>query len=144
MQVKLYGKTELVTSAVVLSQFYSIVCFVGETSSLKTALPDNVMCGGPFGYIKAKTAVLLTDVQVVEIVSAIKTGMKPKNFIGLSTSQTKREHLTSLKDRHSSTTICPKCGGDLILRTIKKGDKSGQQFYGCGKYPACRHMIGIN
>lgn len=126
------------------SMFHSIVCFVGETCSLKTALPDNVICGGPFGYIKAKTDVLLPDVQVVEIVEAIKTGMRPKNFLGLSTRETKLEHLASLKDRHSSTTRCPKCGGELILRTIKKGEKSGQQFYGCGKYPACRYMQSID
>jgi len=125
------------------SIFHSIVCFVGETCSLKTALPGNVICGGPFGYIKAKTDVLLPDVQVVEIVEAIKTGMRPKNFLGLSTRETKQEHLASLKDRHSSTTTCPKCGGELILRTIKKGEKSGQQFYGCGKYPACRYMQPI-
>ncbi|PIV91305.1 MAG: nuclease [Gallionellales bacterium CG17_big_fil_post_rev_8_21_14_2_50_54_146] len=92
------------------SMFHSIVCFVGETCSLKTALPDNVICGGLFGYIKAKTNVLLPDVQVVEIVEAIKTGMRPKNFLGLSTRETKQEHLASLKDRHSSTTTCPKCG----------------------------------
>lgn len=116
---------------------------VGETCELKTALPTNVIRGGPFGYIKAKIEVLLPDAQIVEIVEAIKTGMCPKNFLGLSTRETKLEHLASLKDRHSSTTTCPKCGGELILRTIKKGEKSGQQFYGCGKYPACRYMRPI-
>ncbi|MDD5395553.1 MAG: NERD domain-containing protein [Thiothrix sp.] len=125
------------------SMFHSIVCFVGETCKLKTELPDNVICGGPFGYIKAKIEVLLPDAQIVEIVEAIKTGMRPKNFLGLSTRETKQEHLASLKDRHSSTTTCPKCGGELILRTIKKGEKSGQQFYGCGKFPACRYMRSI-
>lgn len=121
-----------------LSHFHSVVCFVGDTCKLKTALPANVINGGPFGYIKTKTEVLMSDEQVIVIVEAIRTGMRPKNFLGLSTRETKREHLTSLQERHSSTTICPKCGGSLVLRTIKKGEKAGQQFYGCQKYPACR------
>lgn len=120
--------------------FHSVVCFVGETCKLKTEMPENVIRGGPFGFIKAKTTVLMTDDQVTTIVEAIKTGMRPKNFLGLSTRETKREHLASLQERHSSTTTCPKCGGDLVKRTIKKGEKAGKQFYGCAKYPSCRFM----
>jgi restriction system protein len=122
------------------SMFHSVVCFLGETCELKTALPANVIRGGPFGYIKAKREVLLPDERVLEIVESIKTGMRPKGFLGLSTAETKREHLASLKDRHSSTTTCPKCGGDLVLRTVNRGERAGQQFYGCGKYPTCRFM----
>lgn len=90
--------------------------------------------------IKAKTEVLMPDDQVATIAEAIKAGMRPKNFLGLSTRETKREHLASLQERHGNTTTCPKCGGDLVLRTIKKGEKAGQQFYGCAKFPACRFM----
>ncbi len=122
------------------SLFHSVVCFVGETSKLKTDLPANVICGGPWRFIKAKTDVLIPGDQVATIVEAIKTGMRPKNILGLSTRETKREHLASLQERHSSTTICPKCGSGLVLRTIKKGEKTGQQFYGCTKFPACRFM----
>jgi predicted RNA-binding Zn-ribbon protein involved in translation (DUF1610 family) len=120
--------------------FHSVVCFVGDTCQLKTELPGNVILGGPFGYIRAKTQVLLTDERVMEIVQTIKIGMRPKNFIGLSTAETKREHLDSLKNRHASTKTCPKCGGNLVLRTAKSGMNVGRQFYGCGKFPTCRHM----
>lgn len=34
---------------------------------------------------------------------------------------------------------CPKCGGDLILRTAKRGPNPGSQFYGCSSYPKCRY-----
>ena len=120
------------------SMFHSVVCFLGETSRLKTALPANVICGGPFSYIQKKTEVLLPDARVVEIEQAIRSGMRPKNFLGLSTRETKREHLASLSERHSDHANCPKCGGTLVLRTAKRGDKAGQQFYGCQKYPGCR------
>lgn len=121
-----------------LSIFHSVVCFVGETCRLKTPLPENVICGGPFGYIKRKTEVFLSDARVTEIEQTIRNGMRPKNFLGLSTRETQQEHLTSLRQRHSSPANCPKCGGRLVTRTMKRGAKLGQQFYGCEKYPACR------
>lgn len=35
--------------------------------------------------------------------------------------------------------ICPRCGADLVLRTAKKGEHSGEQFYGCSRFPKCRY-----
>lgn len=118
--------------------FHSVVCFVGETCKFKTELPANVLCGGPFRYIKAQQTVLIDDAQVPQLVEAIRSGMRPKGFLGTSTAETKREHLASLKERHTSTTTCPKCGNALVLRTVKKGERTGQQFYGCSTFPACR------
>lgn len=80
--------------------FHSVVCFVGSTCVLKTSLPENVIQGEPFSYIKSKTDVLLLDSPVAEIVQAIKTGMRPKNIFGLATAETRKEHLDSLKSRH--------------------------------------------
>lgn len=31
-------------------------------------------------------------------------------------------------------------GAKLILRTAKKGDNAGQQFYGCTAFPKCRYI----
>jgi hypothetical protein len=33
---------------------------------------------------------------------------------------------------------CPKCGVPMVLRTASKGEKAGQEFYGCQNYPKCR------
>lgn len=123
--------------------FHSIVCFIGETCQLKTELPANVVCGGPFRFIKAKTDVLIPDEQVNAIVEAIKAGMLPKNFLGLSTRETKQTHLASLKQRHSSTVICPKCGGELVVRTVKSGPRVGENFHGCQKFPQCRYVRSL-
>ena len=36
---------------------------------------------------------------------------------------------------------CPECNtGTLILRTAKKGSKSGNSFYGCSNYPKCKFV----
>ena len=44
----------------------------------------------------------------------------------------------------SDSPPCPKCGSEMILRTAKRGDRKGKQFYGCSKYPKCRKMINID
>lgn len=33
--------------------------------------------------------------------------------------------------------ICPKCGKPLVLRTAKKGENAGNQFWGCSGFPKC-------
>ncbi len=39
--------------------------------------------------------------------------------------------------------VCPKCGKELVLRTAKKGDNQGNQFWGCSGFPQCRYIEGI-
>ena len=38
---------------------------------------------------------------------------------------------------------CPKCNGDLILRTAKRGANAGKSFYGCSNYPKCKYIESI-
>lgn len=40
-----------------------------------------------------------------------------------------------------SSPMCPKCGSEMKLRTAKKGDNQGQQFWGCSNFPRCRAMV---
>lgn len=47
---------------------------------------------------------------------------------------------TSVK---KETLVCPKCGGELVLRTAKKGSNIGSQFYGCSNYPNCKYTRNI-
>ena len=35
---------------------------------------------------------------------------------------------------------CPRCGSELVLRTAKKGNSAGNQFYGCSNFPKCRYI----
>lgn len=39
--------------------------------------------------------------------------------------------------------FCPKCGASLVLRTAKKGNNVGEQFYGCSGFPKCRFIVKI-
>jgi len=33
---------------------------------------------------------------------------------------------------------CPQCGKPMALRTARKGQRAGSQFWGCSGYPACK------
>lgn len=46
-------------------------------------------------------------------------------------------------DVNNTDLICPKCGATLVLRTARKGDNAGNQFYGCSAFPKCRFIKNI-
>ena len=54
----------------------------------------------------------------------------------------KAQHVVQIKSG-SSSSICPLCGGKLVLRTAKQGPYAGNQFYGCSNYPKCRYTRNI-
>lgn len=39
--------------------------------------------------------------------------------------------------------ICPRCGKELVLRTAKRGERAGRQFYGCSGFPKCRYVKNL-
>lgn len=46
-------------------------------------------------------------------------------------------------DTEQQVLKCPKCNGDLILRTATRGANTGKQFYGCSNYPKCKYIQNI-
>jgi hypothetical protein len=38
----------------------------------------------------------------------------------------------------SAAPACPSCGAAMARRVAKRGAKSGQEFWGCSRYPACK------
>ncbi|WP_157674205.1 restriction endonuclease [Endozoicomonas ascidiicola] len=41
------------------------------------------------------------------------------------------------------TPTCPSCDIKMVLRTSKKGDKIGSQFWGCSNFPRCRQNLQL-
>ena len=39
--------------------------------------------------------------------------------------------------------LCPRCGSKMVLRTAKKGNYQGDQFWGCSRYPKCRYIENL-
>jgi restriction system protein len=42
------------------------------------------------------------------------------------------------KTEPPSAPVCPNCGKPMVLRTAKRGENIGSQFWGCSGYPACK------
>lgn len=45
-------------------------------------------------------------------------------------------------DQHSP--MCPKCGVPMVVRTVKRGQHAGKQFYGCRNFPKCREVLPLS
>lgn len=112
------------------SLFHSIVFFIGD-STFKTDMPPNVVNERLAGHIGSYRQILLSPDRVSSVLDRLRA---LKAEPGL----TRSAHLNSLKERHSSTTACPKCGSSLVNRTARKGPNAGNQFLGCSGYPKCR------
>lgn len=42
-------------------------------------------------------------------------------------------------DNEQDKKMCPRCGAQIVLRTARKGEHKGEQFYGCSGFPKCRY-----
>ncbi|NMA45421.1 MAG: four helix bundle protein [Lentisphaerae bacterium] len=43
-----------------------------------------------------------------------------------------------------ATPTCPQCGKEMVLRTVKTGQRAGSQFWGCSAYPRCKGTVELN
>lgn len=56
-----------------------------------------------------------------------------------------KEGVTSVSPvvHNDTERTCPKCGAVLTLRIAKKGERAGQQFWGCTNFPKCRYIENV-
>jgi len=122
------------------AQLFSVIVFVGD-STFKTDMPENVTYGkGYIRFIKSKTAPLLTDSQVKEVTEKIQAGRLTPPF------KMNREHVNhvqSIVAERENIKNCPKCSSQMVLREVKKGQKMGNKFWGCSKFPKCRGVVNV-
>ncbi|WP_440999807.1 NERD domain-containing protein [Fodinibius sp. SL11] len=112
------------------SIIHTVIYFVGNCK-FKTQLPDNVIKSRLGKYIKQFKDRVLPPEEIDRIVDEIE-------YFVSESSLTTRDHVQSLRERHNSTTVCPKCGSKLVERTAKKGPNAGTKFLGCENFPQCR------
>lgn len=43
----------------------------------------------------------------------------------------------------SDAPVCPLCGSPMVLRTARRGARTGRQFWGCSTYPRCHGTVNI-
>lgn len=106
--------------------FYSVVVFV--KANIDNVDSDYVYRISDLKYLLHEMEKELNENQVEEICNII-------NEYKLHPAKTNREHVKEVKQmkRDIANNICPRCGGELVLRHGANGD-----FYGCSNYPKCK------
>jgi len=122
------------------SAIRSVVVFTGK-SSFKTPMPPNVTRRwGYIRYIKSFREPVLSESEVQNIVAQIQSGRLTPSM------ETSSQHVRQLRSRSNplAERVCPRCGSSMVLRTAKRGNNAGSQFWGCSAYPKCRVVQKIN
>ena len=137
-----YKHTKTLESLLELNEerIFSVIVFVGD-STFKTEMPENVTHGkGYIRFIKSKVQHVFTELEVKEITSKIKSGRLTPSF------KTNREHVKHVKtivEKKENSQSCPKCGEEMVLREVKKGQNIGNKFWGCSSFPKCRGVVNV-
>lgn len=117
------------------SYIHTVIYFIGDCK-FKTQLPSNVINSRLGKYIKQFKDRILVPEEIDRIVGKLERHVSESSL-------TTRDHIRSLRERHSSTTVCPKCGSNLVERTARKGPNAGSKFLGCENYPRCRFTRNV-
>jgi Topoisomerase DNA binding C4 zinc finger len=54
--------------------------------------------------------------------------------------ETVHENNAAHDKKKPGSEICPRCNGRMVRRTARRGANSGQEFWGCSRYPICRGL----
>lgn len=115
------------------NQFISIVAF-SHRADLKISVSSNVIYFSQLrNTIKRYSDLLLNDVTIKECNRRLSSIPQP-------TKGEEREHIKGTKEFIQRNRIavanglCPRCGGELVMRSGKYG-----KFYGCSNYPHCKY-----
>ena len=117
------------------SNIQTVIYFVGDCK-FKTRLPDNVINSGIGRFIKRFRNQVLSIEDVNQIIKRIENHLSESSL-------SNKDHIRSLGKRHSSNTICPRCGSNLVERIAKRGPNAGTKFLGCNNYPKCRFTKNV-
>jgi restriction system protein len=117
------------------STIRTVVFFVGDCR-FKTNLPHNVINSRLGKYIQQFKEHILSPEVINSIIGKLERHLSESSL-------TAKDHIQSLRERHDSTTVCPKCGNKLVERTARKGPKAGSKFLGCENFPKCRFTRNV-
>lgn len=117
------------------SKIFSVIVFVGDCE-FKTGMPANVTyAGGLIHYIKSKEDKSLSLTEKQSLIQKIESGrLKPSK----KTHREHAQHVKEIKAKKDAEKTCPKCGSAMVLRVSKKGQNTGNKFWGCSQFPKCR------
>ena len=112
------------------SLIHTVIYFVSNCT-FKADLPPNVINHGLGRYIKQYQKHILSAEEIDRIIEKL-------DDLHSDPSLTARNHVKSLRERHNSSTVCPRCDGNLVERVAKQGREIGSEFLGCSNYHRCK------
>jgi len=109
----------------VVRELYGVVAAEGASGGV-------VICSGEFtqeacDFARGKPMELITGTTLARMIEEVKK--KPSSIIDIN---------PILPGTQRTVNKCPLCGGEMVLRTTKKGLKAGEKFWGCSAFPKCR------
>lgn len=88
-------------------------------------------------------ALLQTSARIAETLNRMAEAAAkriPRSGLAADRPEAERDrtvHRRDRDDRRPNTPRCPKCGSAMRLKTIRNGERAGQQFWSCSEFPAC-------
>lgn len=104
-------------------------CFVEKGSAEDAANCIIVLC-------------LKVNAMLTKMLAAQLNDFKNKGGFSENLTQTR---INSRKEqaKGSGAPTCPRCGKPMLRRTILRGTRQGQEFWGCSDYPKCNGALDI-
>jgi restriction system protein len=109
----------------IVRELYGVVAAEGATGGI-------VICSGKFtqearDFARGKPIELIEGTALARMIDEVKK--KPSSIIDIN---------PILTDTQQTVNKCPLCGGEMVLRTARKGAPAGEKFWGCSAFPKCR------
>ncbi len=109
----------------VVRELYGVVAAEGATGGI-------VICSGAFtqearDFARGKPIELVEGTALARMVEEVKK--KPSSIIDIN---------PILPGTRRTVNKCPLCGGEMVLKTARRGPKAGEDFWSCSAFPKCR------
>ncbi|MBQ7249819.1 MAG: NERD domain-containing protein [Bacilli bacterium] len=124
------------------TRIYRLRDYFGEKADIKNII---VFVRGTIQYIDSESVYALPDLKHLledypkEVLSddEIKAYSSRIQTLIDNPAKSSKEHVAEIKktQKEIKEGICPRCGGQLVLRESKT---TGHKFYGCSNYPKCK------
>ncbi len=107
----------------VVRELFGVVAAEGATGGI-------VVCSGTFtqeamDFARGKPLELIGGTSLARMVEEVKRNPSRPNV------------LPPPGDSQPKVNTCPLCGGEMVLKTVGKGPKAGEKFWGCSAFPKC-------
>jgi restriction system protein len=124
----------------VVRELFGVVA--AENASGGIAVSSGTFTQEAMDFAKGKPLELINGAKLAKMIAEIKSTPTP------AAKRTHSINEISFNEQFSNVPVdavqCPVCGRDMVLRTVKKGARSGEKFWGCSAFPKCRGIKPYN